>query len=102
MADIQCPEINKVRLMSDCLTCPHLRKEEDVSNIWCRYLIGRNAGETRKEVPINALRLQMEENIRKAEHMYKRGWVKIADSYSFEATKLLHEIRRRENAKKTS
>lgn len=95
---MHCPETKEVRPMSDCLKCIH-HVENGVSIEWCGY---RWEAPARTEIPVNALRLQMEENIRKAESMYKRGWVKLGDSYSFEATKLLQEIRRRSNAKKTS
>lgn len=101
MADVKCAMTKETRPMADCLTCVNHVKD-GTSLEWCGY---RRDEPERKEVPINALRLQMEEKIRRAEYMYMRGWTKLADNYSYEASRIYREIQRRgenESVERTS
>lgn len=41
MGTVHCPKDRGQVPMQDCLSCEFVRSDEDISNIWCRYLIGR-------------------------------------------------------------
>lgn len=98
MADVHCPEKSDIRPMSDCLECCH-HVENGTSLEWCRF---KKEEAPRTEMPINALRMQMEEKISKAEYLYRRGRTKQADVYSYEAASLYRVIKQRERTKITS
>ncbi len=42
MASVHCPRLKKSVPMEQCLICKYIRRDDDVSNIWCRYGIGRD------------------------------------------------------------
>lgn len=69
LATVHCPDIIDIRPMSDCLKCT-FHVENGTSLEWCKFRIKESV---REEIPINALRLQMESKIRQAESLlYQR------------------------------
>lgn len=44
--NITCPKEGRMIPLDTCITCKYLRREDDVSNMWCRWRIGR-----KEEVP---------------------------------------------------
>jgi len=39
MAQVHCPWCKRIIEMSNCLKCKYIRKEDDISMIWCRFRI---------------------------------------------------------------
>jgi hypothetical protein len=91
LADVLCPMEKQLRPMKDCLSCEkHITNGTSLE--WCGYRPQKVPQPT--EIPINALMMQMQRKLGKAQYFYKTGKTQIADNLSNEAAWLEMKIRR--------
>jgi hypothetical protein len=97
-SSVSCPREKEIIPMENCCKCEHIRKEDDVSTVFCRFLIGKYAAPKKD---IRTLYTQINYKQRRAERFYKIGKPKIAEQYEYEIMKLRKEIKEYEIKDKT-
>jgi hypothetical protein len=105
MADIHCPKYKEILPMGDCLQCKFIRKDDDISSIWCRFLIGNpqleeeratGAEQDKPDDEIRRLYAKIGYKRKRADLFYKTGKPRIAEKIENEIMKLRKEIKQHE------
>jgi hypothetical protein len=103
-SSVNCPKDYKIIPMKNCCKCLYVRKDDDISTIWCRYLIGNRPQEAERETieqakPHNELRklyARINYKRKRADRLYKTGRPRVAEEIEFEIMKLRKEIKQHE------
>lgn len=90
MADVYCPRDRVTSPMNQCVTCKHVRLENDPSTIWCRFTIGL----VDRPNKIKELQFQLKQAEIQMERYYKMGFAKKADNFMYRADKLRKELKK--------
>jgi hypothetical protein len=105
MSFVHCPKDKDIIPMENCCKCEYIRRDDDVSNIWCRYLIGNRkvaeecaAGEERAKQndEVRSLYARIGYKRKRADLMYKTGKSRVAEEIEHEIMKLRKEIKQHE------
>lgn len=104
-SSVHCPKDKEIIPMENCNECDFIRKKEDVSTVFCRFLIGnrqfeeeRSARAAKERPNDETRRISALINFKqkKADHFYKTGKPRIAEQIEFEIMKLRKEIKQHE------
>lgn len=96
MSSVHCPKVSKILPMDNCQRCGYIRKEDDPSSIWCRYMIGRTFEKLETKKDKRYLYSQVAYKEKLADRLYKTGKTRIADEISREIMILRKEIKQYE------
>lgn len=94
MSSVHCPKDKASIPMGNCLKCEFVRKQEDVSSIWCRYLIGKSQEQEKNDY--RRLYAQVNYKRKRADRLYKTGKPRIAEQIEYEIMTLRKEIKQHE------
>jgi hypothetical protein len=104
-SSVYCPRGKIILPMGDCLQCEFIRKDDDISNIWCRFLIGNQQFDEERETraeqdkpddEIRRLYAKIGYKRKRADLFYKTGKPRIAEKIENEIMKLRKEIKQHE------
>lgn len=82
---------------AQCGQCEYKRQDDDVSNIWCRYLIGRIYANQEIKAEIRMTKMEAEAAMSNAMRWRNRGVEKAAREYERKYIGLMEKIRRLED-----
>lgn len=88
----KCLKEGRLVTAAECGCCEYKRREDDISNLWCRYLIGRIYANQEIKAEIRMLKTEKElvqTNIQRWRH---RGVEKAAREYERRYVKLTERI----------
>lgn len=93
----KCAKEGRLVTAAECSLCEYKRQEDDISNMWCRYLIGRIYANQEIKAEIRMTKMEAEAAISNAVRWRNRGIEKAAREYEGKYLKLQEKIRRLED-----
>lgn len=93
----KCLKEGRLVTAAECGRCEYKRREDDISNIWCRYLIGRIYANEEIKAEIRMTKMEAEAVKTNILRWRNRGVEKAAREYERKYYKLMERIRELED-----